>query len=236
MNIVSTAAQASALSSGNVFVRSAAVFVMSMLPFIENKGAIILAAALKLKWYLTYLLTCIGSYLPVPLLLRMKKHPLGQKETSPRLLRNAHQALEKHEAQLKKYGPPALFVCVCIPFTGVGCWIGSMLARLTDMDERRDGGCFSGIYRKFVYFLQNCPGFPLDSVKFSMCFPIDAVGKLVYDNTIEFERILFWKEANTMTFRYTIAKNNMMMRMLFSRACNMARCFGMRCCSPENNA
>ena len=51
-----------------------------------------------------------------------------------------------------------------------------------------------------------------------MCFPIDAVGKLVYDNTIEFERILFWKEANTMTFRYTIAKNNMMMRMLFSRA------------------
>lgn len=108
MNIVSTAAQASALSSGNVFVRSAAVFVMSMLPFIENKGAIILAAALKLKWYLTYLLTCIGSYLPVPFLLRMKKHPLGQKETSPRLLRNAHQALEKHEAQLKKYGPPAL--------------------------------------------------------------------------------------------------------------------------------
>ena len=178
---------------------------------------------------------------------------------------------KKHEAQLKKYGPPALFVCVCIPFTGVGCWIGSMLARLTDMDERRAGlaifggtlvsggiddsrrirsgrrasisaalkremGLFSGIYRKFVYFRQNCPGFPLDSVKFSMCFPIDAVGKLVYDNTIEFERILFWKEANTMTFRYTIAKNNMMMRMLFSRACNMARCFGMRCCSPENNA
>ena len=69
-----------------------------------------------------------------------------------------------------------------------------------------------------------------------MCFPIDAVGKLVYDNTIEFERILFWKEANTMTFRYTIAKNNMMMRMFFSRACNMARCFGVRCCSPENNA
>ena len=39
-----------------------------------------------------------------------------------------------------------------------------------------------------------------------------------------------------MTFRYTIAKNNMMMRMLFSRAYSMARCFGMRCCSPENNA
>lgn len=51
----------------------------------------------------------------------------------------AHQALEKHEAQLKKYGPPALFVVVCIPLTGVGCWIGSTLARLTDMDEKRAG-------------------------------------------------------------------------------------------------
>ena len=132
MNFVSTALDPAALSSGNLFVRSLAVFISSLLPFIENKGAIILAAALKLKWYLSYLLTCIGSYLPVPLLLRMKKHPLGKKETSPKLLQKAHQALEKHEAQLKKYGPPALFVAVCIPLTGVGCWIGSMLARLTD--------------------------------------------------------------------------------------------------------
>ena len=57
MNVVSTAAQASALSSGNVFVRSAAVFVMSMLPFIENKGAILLDGDLKLNWYVSYLLT-----------------------------------------------------------------------------------------------------------------------------------------------------------------------------------
>ena len=139
LNFVSTAAEAAALSSGNLFVRSLAVFISSLLPFIENKGAIILAAALKLKWYLSYLLTCIGSYLPVPFLLRMKKHPLGKKETSPKLLQKAHQALEKHEAQLKKYGPPALFVVVCIPLTGVGCWIGSTLARLTDMDEKRAG-------------------------------------------------------------------------------------------------
>lgn len=138
LNFVSTALDPAALSSGNLFVRSLAVFISSLLPFIENKGAIILAA-LKLKWYLTYILTCIGSYLPVPLLLRMKKHPLGKQETSPKLLKKAHQALEKHEAQLKKYGPPALFVAVCIPLTGVGCWIGSTLARLADMDEKRAG-------------------------------------------------------------------------------------------------
>ena len=140
LNCVSTALDPAALSSGNLFVRSLAVFISSLLPFIENKGAIILAAALKLKWYLSYLLTCIGSYLPVPLLLRMKKHPLGKQETSPKLLQKAHQALEKHDWPAQKIRPlPALFVAVCIPLTGVGCWIGSMLARLTDMDEKRAG-------------------------------------------------------------------------------------------------
>ena len=63
MNFVSTALDPAALSSGNLFVRSLAVFISSLLPFIENKGAIILAAALKLKWCLTYILTCIGSKL-----------------------------------------------------------------------------------------------------------------------------------------------------------------------------
>ena len=139
MNFVSTAASTAALSSGSRFAQALAVFVASMLPFIENKGAMILAAALKLKWYFSYILTCIGSYLPVPFLLRMKKHPFGEKATSPNLLAKAHQALEKHEGQLKKYGPPALFVVVCIPFTGVGCWIGSILAKLTDMDEHKAG-------------------------------------------------------------------------------------------------
>ena len=76
MGIVSTAAQASALSSGNVFVRSAAVFVMSMLPFIENKGAILLAAALRLKWYVSYLLTCIGMVMMSYILQSLSVCPL----------------------------------------------------------------------------------------------------------------------------------------------------------------
>ena len=137
LNFVSTAAQAAALSLEGLLAQCLAVFFTSLLPFVENKGAIILAAALKMKWYLAYALTTIGAYLPVPLLFRMKKHPFGEKATPPKLLNKAHQALEKHEGKLKKYGPPALFVCVCIPFTGVGCWIGSILAKLTDMDERR---------------------------------------------------------------------------------------------------
>ena len=139
LTFITSAAGAAALSTEGAFAQAISVFFASMLPFVENKGAIILAAALKMKWYLAYLLTTIGTYLPVPFLLRMKKHPLGEKTTSPKLLKNARQALERHEGQLKKYGPPALFVVVCIPFTGVGCWIGSILAKLTGMDEREAG-------------------------------------------------------------------------------------------------
>ena len=85
--------------------------------------------------------------------------------------------------------------------------------------------------RFFVYFQQNFAENAANSVDCSSIFLIDAVGKLVYYSRKKFERYFSGKEANAMTFR-----NTMMMRMLFSRACNMARCFGMRCCSPENNA
>ena len=136
MNTLLVAASA-AIESGNLLVRSLAVLVSSMLPFIENKGAMLLGAGLKLKWYLSYALTSLGSYSPVPLLLKMKKHMPGAKATQSKLLRKAHAVLERHEGTIRKYGPPALFLCVCIPFTGVGCWLGAMLARLTDMDEKK---------------------------------------------------------------------------------------------------
>ncbi len=137
--VFSASASAAALSSDGILTQLLAVFAASVLPFIENKGAILLAAAVKLKWYLAYLVTCLGSYLPVPFLLRMKKCPTGEKKKPSKLAAKAHQALERHEGQLRKYGPPALFVCVCIPFTGVGCWIGSVLADLTGMDKKRAG-------------------------------------------------------------------------------------------------
>ena len=49
-----------------------------MVPLIENKGSIILAAALDLKWYIAYLGTSLGTFLPVPFLLRNSRKKLAR--------------------------------------------------------------------------------------------------------------------------------------------------------------
>ena len=58
------------------------VFVASVLPLVENKGAIVLAASLKLKWYIAVLTSTLGAYLPGPFLLRAKTQHLRRRQSS----------------------------------------------------------------------------------------------------------------------------------------------------------
>lgn len=117
-----------------MLARILSVILTSALPFVENKGAILFAAALKMKWYFAYALTCIGSFAPVPFLLKLWRsgaQPRG------RLVTAVKRALDQHGEILHKYGPWALFLLVSIPLTGIGCWIGSILADLCNMDRKR---------------------------------------------------------------------------------------------------
>lgn len=119
--------------SDGFFAQILSVFLTAALPFVENKGAIIFAAAMKMKWYLAYAFTCLGSLTPVPFLLKLRHsgQPRGK------LMTHVQKALDRHGEILKKYGPWALFFLVSIPLTGVGCWIGSIVADLCGMDRCR---------------------------------------------------------------------------------------------------
>ena len=61
--------QSALIGAGNT-IKSVVVLLSSMTPILENKGSILLGAALNLKWYLAYIGSSIGSFLPVPFLLR----------------------------------------------------------------------------------------------------------------------------------------------------------------------
>ena len=45
------------------------IFIISMLPIIELRGAIPVGAALEMPFYLNYLIAVVGNLLPVPLIL-----------------------------------------------------------------------------------------------------------------------------------------------------------------------
>lgn len=78
-----------------------------MAPFVENKGSILLAAALNVKWYLAYIGTSIGSFLPVPFLLRAGDRGMQRLRRfgpAARVLDQVEAFSRQHEAFLKRHG------------------------------------------------------------------------------------------------------------------------------------
>ncbi len=120
------------------FLRAAEVFLASALPFIENKGAILYAAAIKLKWYIAYLLSVAGSYIPVPFLLRAKL-PRRTPKTSlaAMAISRTENIRNKYRSVFQKYGSLGLFFLISIPFTGFGCWLGALIANIAGFNRKR---------------------------------------------------------------------------------------------------
>ena len=98
------------------------VFGAAVLPFIENKGAIVLAASLKLKWYAAFLASTLGAYLPVPFLLRVKASTLRRRlsDASALCRPSVRKAGQRCRRALARYGHWGIFLVLSIPFTGVG--------------------------------------------------------------------------------------------------------------------
>lgn len=126
------------LFSGIASSRIVEVFVASVLPFVENKGAILLAASLKLKWYLAFLASSVGAYLPVPFLLKAKPKKLTAHARSASRMLPGSVAKPRAFIRkcLRKYGHWGIFLAVSVPFTGVGCWLSAIVANLAGINKR----------------------------------------------------------------------------------------------------
>ena len=115
--------------------KSLVVYFVSVLPFAECKGAIVLARVLQVPHLLAGVVSLIGSYTPVPFLLytkRGKQMGLEQKKKG---------IPEKFRTYIQRYGCLALLVMIAIPFTGMGCWIGAMLARIMRLNKLKAAVC-----------------------------------------------------------------------------------------------
>ena len=136
---------ASKVSNLGSFIKYISVFFTSLIPLVESKGAIVLGAALKIKWYITYLITSIGSYIVTPFIMYCKRiSDALQKWADKTQIKN-----DKIKELLSRYGAIGLGIIVSIPFTGVTCWISSLIARKLDLDKKQTCICI---------FIGNCVG------------------------------------------------------------------------------
>ena len=117
------------------------VFLISMVPLIELRGAIPYAVAFGLPLAPSYVIAIIGNMLPVPIIYLFARKVLIWGKDKPYIGKFFTFCLEKGEKGGKKLQAKAgrgLFVAlllfVGIPLPGTGAWTGTMAASLLDMD------------------------------------------------------------------------------------------------------
>lgn len=131
-----------------MFAKYLAVFFISMVPLIELRGAIPVAAAWSLmptdrpvQIVATYLLCIAGNMLPVPVIYLFARKFLewgkNRKVIGPPctfFLVKGSKAGKKLQAKAGKGLFVALLLFVGIPLPGTGAWTGTLAASLLDME------------------------------------------------------------------------------------------------------
>ena len=129
------------------------VFLVSMVPLIELRGAIPYGVAFGLPLWLTYIFAIAGNMLPVPIIYFFARRVLlwgRDKAVIGRFftfcLEKGEKAGRKLQAKAGKGLYWALLLFVGIPLPGTGAWTGTLAASLLDMDFKKSTmACMGGV-------------------------------------------------------------------------------------------
>ena len=120
------------------------VFLVSMVPLIELRGAIPYAVGFNLPLLPSYIIAIIGNMLPVPIIFLFARKVLVWGSDEKYIGKFFSWCLKKGEAggeKLKKSAGKglywALFIFVGIPLPGTGAWTGTLAASILDMDFKK---------------------------------------------------------------------------------------------------
>lgn len=141
------------------------VFIISIIPFIELRGAIPVGAALGLPFYVNFIFSVLGNMLPVPFILlfipnildflgrfkffrpivewlRRTAYKHSKKVIKDEAVKT-DEAVESGENKVEgrvSLMTPAIFVAlmlfVALPIPGTGAWSGSLVAALFSLSKR----------------------------------------------------------------------------------------------------
>lgn len=114
-----------------------ALFLVSVIPFIELRGAIPFGImALGMPWYEAFLISFISNCLPIPFVILLTRPIFGWLKKT-RLFAGLVTRLEakmmKKSEKVTKYKVIGLFLFVALPVPGTGAYSGALIAALLDM-------------------------------------------------------------------------------------------------------
>ena len=116
-------------------------FLISMVPLVEIRGAIVYADQMKLPTLASYALCILGNMLPVPIIYLFARKVLVWGADKPYIgkfftfcLEKGKKGGQKLQEKVGKNTFVALFLFVGIPLPGTGAWTGTLAASILDMD------------------------------------------------------------------------------------------------------
>ena len=117
------------------------IFIISMVPLVELRGAIPYAVLFELPLLPSYLICIIGNMLPMPFIFLFARKVLEWGADKPVIgkfftfcLEKGHKGGAKLQAKAGRGLFVALLLFVGIPIPGTGAWTGTLAASLLDMD------------------------------------------------------------------------------------------------------
>lgn len=135
----------------SLLVKYISVFLVSMVPLIELRGAVPIGTGLGLPWHTTLIVSIIGNCLPIPIILMFVKAVLTwMRHCSVELFNKVSNWMfdkaDKNRPRIEKYAAWGLFLFVAIPLPGTGAWTGALVASLFDMNKWKASiSIFSGV-------------------------------------------------------------------------------------------
>ena len=127
-------------SLGSWLPKEVFVFFVSMLPFNELRGGMVVASLLKIPLLRANIICIVGNLLPIPFILLfiraifafMKKHNILKK-----LVLKLEDRASKNSEGAEKCEFIFLMLFVGIPIPGTGAWMGSLIASLLEFDIKK---------------------------------------------------------------------------------------------------
>ena len=120
------------------------VFLISMVPLIELRGAIPYAIAFNLPLLQSYIIAIVGNMLPVPIIFLFARKVLiwGQdKKYIGKFFKWCLNKGEKGGKKIEKKAGRGLYIAlllfVGIPLPGTGAWTGTLAASILNMDFKK---------------------------------------------------------------------------------------------------
>ncbi len=117
------------------------IFLISMLPLVELRGALPYSVVFGLDLVPSYIICIIGNMIPVPFIFFFARRILewgADKKYIGKFFRlcleKGHRGGEKLQAKAGRGLFVALLIFVGIPLPGTGAWTGTLAASILDMD------------------------------------------------------------------------------------------------------